>query len=96
MDDEFDHFLGKPSEISEQMTRLNTSQVSAARAVPASARLIYNQLSDVAMVCEYDAVVVRGLLGKEAYSVHSYVTSCCRSCLYVSYGSYICPLSNGV
>ena len=57
MDDEFDHFPGKPSEISEQMTNLTNSQVGAARAVTASAKLIYNQLSDVAMVCEYDAVV---------------------------------------
>ena len=37
------------------MTKLTNSQ---ARAVTASARLIYHQLSDVAMVCQYDAVVV--------------------------------------
>ena len=58
MDDEFDHFLGKPSDISGQMTKSTNSQVGAARSDVASARLIYNQLSDVAMVCEYDAVVV--------------------------------------
>ena len=39
---------------------------------------------------------VRGLLAKDVYGTDSYAASCCRSCLYIPYGSYICPLSNGV
>ena len=41
-------------------------------------------------------VSVRGKRWKDVYEFHSYAASYCRSCLYIPYGRYICPLSNGV
>ena len=64
--------------------------------LPEYARLHVHGRRQRGKLCDCLLGFIPGILGKDVYGIDSYAASCCRSCLNIPYGSYICPLSNGV